>query len=1259
MELAVNDIESSLSTPPPRELKPTEIVGSCATLMDMFPRVEHVAAGLDARTFSVVGRRGPDLLPLQPEVVVVTGDGKLTRMVPPSTPSGQWTREVFDIPRLVGAKITRVTASLQDPETGVSRLVVSIAAIDSRMAGTIIYVERTDQGWREIVLPSGPWITRGSVESTTGGNLGLGGGKLQVHYSCLKPDSSNLSINALALDNQGQLYGLALLDNPRGVDQLVSFAHDWELTLVRLQSPQDVQLAPAPVEPRQLRPPVLPIRFDFGRARTLRLPHPITEPDAGRILPITDTRGLCHGLLFRGDQGVLMGCRVGAGGVTEPVSVLTGRGGPASVGQMACSFGADGTLHLFVADLAFSVWHCALPPGAPMDQAMWAAVGYQARQLQAPQLVPGVPLCFVQGNAGQLYQVSYLPEEGEWVRTQLFVPASPEAEPAQVHTIQLSAIMASGEGVPGVPLRVRSDRPVLVEYEGAPVLMSPERPLTMATGGMGTVRFRVKVDGLHAPQISVMSPALPDRPEYHFRPEQDALRRLAGLDPRFVVDAASLKRSGIVPADLPDDQAVIVADNLRASARAALAGGGGGAGDDGHRKAGASKKGARTSVKNPSGLVMSRLGGRVEIHRLTRAGQVPAVVARRARGLRGMADGELSQVSASSSGSFWSWLKGAWDTATQFVVKVVDKVVEFVVTGANEVVRFVARSVQAIREGIHAVVAWLGELAQDLVDAGARVVGWVAEKLGWDEVIRAKRLVKAYTLTSLTELERLVGRSLPRLISAGLADAKASVGEFFDKAINSLGSTTAGNGANNPHQYQAALRQNGAKVMVINDAVPQTPMEEGVFQFSPELKAKFLNLGEQAKTFGQRSDLQDLLHTFSRLIQGKTSLSDGLALILGDLLKVSKNLVLLALDVADTLQTLILEVVAMGIRLIRDALSAPVTRLGAGFNWVNRLYKNISGGDDLSLVDLGCLVFVAPGVILHHILVGRELVPANTEIPTTGPSIVASFDGLIQAYGSAAEVGEGGPLTAAPPTPALSAGIDEQKFWGPGVKAFWKILSPVMAWCGAIWSLIRTVVSFAENALRVADCENEVISAKPRAIFTWIVRVADWGLMLASVTEMVSARIDAILDFMNTTLGRALGCIAAVVLLCVLAFTEQVIALGNAIMAIPPVVSVWVLALFSLPLGGALLLYYVINLVLGPGQVDDPARKKFYFAASAGVVFQLRKFVQLGVPVGVLLVKTGEPVSVGIGAVLITANFGGDPLSYLTGGSLQVCSLMA
>lgn len=1198
------------------------ILASSATLNDVFPQDLAFDIELDRRAYAVCARRDRDGAVLEPEVIAIDTGGTLHCFAAPSTPDGAWAKDSFALPELAGAVVTSICANEQDPATGAPGLVVQIAAIDASRRHVFLTVQRTDRGWDRLALPRSPIGPEMSNLVVASGVAGIGGGKLPMFYQCFeRGPRAGLSVNAYAFTASGTSYTVALMDNPDGIDQLITPSLDWSLGLCRVES-NKVKIFSALIDPRQIdhRLRILPVRFEMTSPRVFDLPIQCPIRDASAIHPVTDSRSLSHGIFILTPEYDLVACSFLSDIRADQTAVMTGRlGGPEDAREVAYSFGDDGAMHVFVSDGDGQIWYADWTLGARPDRLVWQPTGQTGSNLRAAQVISGEPRLFVAGDKSSIEMICRTPDSGDvWYRSAVVVPSDQQIAVAQVvHAIEINTVTVQSEPVPDEPLEIYADRPCVAECGGTLLRLGPEAPFRVPSGPSGGIRLRLRADGLEAPALRVRMPDRTGVPDAVFHPEDGALRKLAGLDPQFTMNGARLKMLRLAPAHFSDEQANSLADTLRQASRQSLR-------DGIDRPEQRFRRVALRDVPDAPAVAMSFA---------VEGDRVVAVAPSEVHGtrLRSFA----ASPDAQSPSGFWGWLSAKWEQVKRFTIQVVQGAVKFVVEAAGKVAEFFTSIGRYIERGLQAVLAFILKAGGKLLEIGRKLVGDVADSLGWDDVLRAKDAFKGYTLAALDDVRNLVDNTARNLISSGLQSAKGQVTALFDRAIGIVGgdgpypSSKAGQS-----NLRAKIQQNGARINVVNGAVPQKAAGRALFELSPETRGRFDQVLVRARALPDNTRVVDLIKTLAAVFDGRGTLADGLQIVFSTVLSTVRELTLIALDLADALLNLLLDIVADVIDLMKVALVKPLTELLGGLGWIDTLYGMISGGARLTLIDLGCLIFVTPGVLLAHIVTGKEVVDEQKKPAEACRTPL----GTVETWLSASM------------NPGSVSVPDNSVVTNVGVKAWMDYVQPVYRVCEAVWYLLKAPISILQNVTKVAIVKTDPPFTGAN-VLNILVSIADYALLVFSAAHTI---VNTIGDTIEKMIRENVLLVLVVSLFLLLFIALGVIEVLVFWFGFRPIDSLIASAALDLILlGPAVLLYHIAVLIYsiavsGGGVPDKDTRA--YVDHSLGIFRSFQRFTHLGNIVGPKILNSPDPATATAAAVLIGANVGADVACPLVSG---------
>jgi hypothetical protein len=1182
-----------------RPVPPVDIVASTVTLHDVFPKLASLDIDIDPsrRPFAVASRRAASGKVLEPDLIVVTRDGFLHRFVPAQDGSAGRIEEPAAIcvdAALKGGSIHRVAAIVTHAGSERERLVVTVAgkASDGR---NIFKVLRRDGGgpWRSVDPEWGrdkahlPMIATGFASLADG---------THVHYACANTRDDTLYAYAFAA-NGAQLRARFSAGPPRrgrgsilvtlpGAGLCLAITDGNYVLFYRTTtavSGSTLTVTPTPGEP----------------VLTCRVPTNVGQIDASHLLPINDTEGLCHGLLVRTEDDWLCGVQFPAAGEVQMKRLtLEHDGKPHRSRDVTYSFDDD-ELHVYVTDAYDLIWHGRGPKANALESLQWAESGQRGRDIEAATLT-NEPELYVEGVEDRIDRIVAAPGAQQWTRGGIDVP-EPKLEliPADVHAITISAVTAEKLPVADVRLQVSAERPVLVEHQGRLYRLHPRRPRQFTTNALGGVRFRIRSSGLEAPAILVRSLEMPNVPERSFLPNESALDRLSGQG-KFQYSGADLIARKLLPAGTKLEEANACAASFQQSARVALG-----------RPAFSAARGER-----PAGIVIYRDG---DVHRLASGDAYLSEMA-------ALDGGAL--VTLSSSASFWAWLQKTWDTAKKVII---DPLVNAVRVIVDDVVQFVTDAARDIANLVNSILAKMNKLGADLVKAAKDLMKFLSEAIDWNEIFRCKDAVRDYTLASLAELNALVGKALPDKVSQAITWGEQRLDFLLNEAAKKVGGKGVAPGDAVKKPLLAEAQTNSAQAYLLQHALPVSGTSSIPGDLlTQDAKNRIAALEEKISSFTSNEKLKNELRAVTEAFQNKATLEGALSIDVGSVLQVIRPLLRLALTVVDVVQRHIFELVSLLLEAFRKILETKLSALGGPFELIRQIYILAApeGDKDPSLLDIGTLLFVAPGVILHRIVTGKSFVlPERPAKLATGLSAVAAM--LAVANGEAAPEG----------------------IISDAMLKTYQFIAPIYSWVEAASYLARILINGIENGLRLSELNGGPGMPGPVAI---LIGIMDWTPMVWALGEALIAHREQIAGFMDshpaTVLLVALVPIAFLLFAVVISTVEAVKLTFD---KLPAIIRQTVLGTLDFHAGIAMLLIQCGLIAvyehgpLAPGKgATAKEKERYYLTRAASIWLQFRRFVQLGFPAGYALTKFPKTAPLGwilMGgvAVIDTACYGG------------------
>ena len=339
---------------------------------------------------------------------------------------------------------------------------------------------------------------------------------------------------------------------------------------------------------------------------------------------------------------------------------------------------------------------------------------------------------------------------------------------------------------------------------------------------------------------------------------------------------------------------------------------------------------------------------------------------------RALAPADLGSSIAVAAGDFFRWLGQAATDVEDFVVQEAEGLYHFVATIAGQAYHALLDCYDAV---VHAVEFVLGKIEVFFED----LVQWLGFVFQWSDIVRTHQVLRNYIRQFTTYSADAIGD-----IRTGLRSSFTQVQGFIDSWAGipadipaSLAGSTAdgtsqsatplpGQGSPQSNWGTHLLRSNAASGSMTgpiadlgNDALAAIDALIAVIDREKDVL--------QAAADRLKSDLFDKFRDLS-----VAQIIEGFIAILSDaLLQSLENVLLALLDVAEAL--------AEGVvGLLDTAIDIPV---------ISGLYREISG-DDLSVLDVACLILAIPVTIAGKILGGTAPFPDDA----TTASLIAAPD---------------------------------------------------------------------------------------------------------------------------------------------------------------------------------------------------------------------------------------------------------------------------
>lgn len=312
-----------------------------------------------------------------------------------------------------------------------------------------------------------------------------------------------------------------------------------------------------------------------------------------------------------------------------------------------------------------------------------------------------------------------------------------------------------------------------------------------------------------------------------------------------------------------------------------------------------------------------------------------------------------------AAGDLWNWLKHAYQEVTQFFVAIKDDLYHFFMEIGGILYRAVITCINDIVQAVEFVFNKIEVAFEDLIK-------WLGFIFSWNDIVRTHNVLKNVISTYLNQaIANLKG--YPDQIKNTFADIESYIAVWADIPANipaTLQNSTRGN------SNASAPQPSGTNTPQSNWGITHAKSGAGSANISADgtlgdiesILAPLLALLENEKDILQgayesfKSDIIDQIDQLSFVEIVKAVV----AIIANSLLESVENILIASMEVFINLAQDI-------VRLLNETIDIPV------ISW---LYKKVSG-NDLSMLDLVCLIIAVPTTVVYKIIAGEAPFPDN------------------------------------------------------------------------------------------------------------------------------------------------------------------------------------------------------------------------------------------------------------------------------------------
>lgn len=576
---------------------------------------------------------------------------------------------------------------------------------------------------------------------------------------------------------------------------------------------------------------------------------------------------------------------------------------------------------------------------------------------------------FAYNSSNQLLQLSQDPQTLTWSQRSILLPATATDDVVEVNSYTSHVVITDGSSLPkfDVKVAITATTPVSVYVNDIYTILSPSLPLNITTDPTGSITiiqetadlsavcYRFSIEGIDPLLVNPMAGVLDTMKSIQtgddlmkVRITDDNKHSIPLIDPTKV-DKNTPDALAKVIQQLVDTLKYVPADGSK------------------HKSSNALRTRSATSDSKPSvlwGLHFEK-GGMTYYEGAaaeTKFGSANAVA------LRG--DSSIGQEIIDDIWSFFNWVKddvsSLFDAIEHFVVEVVEGVVGFVFKILGKIFVFFIDTLVAAISAFMSFLDWVGVDTQKLRK-------WLGYIFDWDDILLTHRVFKKFFSTYIDQgiksIESYENKLLDAMTAAedyvknwaGIEDRLP--GDSEDSAKNTAAGINPVRGQNTPafNMINYHLKNNAGSSNLGKDVI--APIISG-------------DLGEKLKAILAAVELlkqkfEDLIKNtdsdFYRTVSAM-SYKDIIVKIVGF---VTSEL----LEIAKTILAELFKLFNTFLEGIRDVLTAPIE-----IPVLSHIYKKqITKGDDLSILDVACLVAAIPVTVVFKLLTGDNIFKPGPE----------------------------------------------------------------------------------------------------------------------------------------------------------------------------------------------------------------------------------------------------------------------------------------
>ena len=297
-----------------------------------------------------------------------------------------------------------------------------------------------------------------------------------------------------------------------------------------------------------------------------------------------------------------------------------------------------------------------------------------------------------------------------------------------------------------------------------------------------------------------------------------------------------------------------------------------------------------------------------------------------------------------TAGDIFLWINNAIDQVDHFFVQVIGEVTHFFIQIADKLYHFILNCVNDVIQAVQFVLEKIKVAIEDFIE-------WLGFIFGWNDIVRTHQVVKNILIQYARQCIGNIG-TYKTNVQQAFGDLEKNINNWaglptINETWNSLSSSASPLPGQNSPQTHWGFYQ--TQTNVPNAKSSYTPVVSTPGSTIQQILNDLLSMVEREG---------DVLN--QTIEQVKQLIDDAPALTITDILK--RLIAILAdtlLSTAENIITTVMDVIAALLEGALDALDAPIE-----IPVISSIYKDITG-DDLSVLDLVCLVVSIPVTIIY------------------------------------------------------------------------------------------------------------------------------------------------------------------------------------------------------------------------------------------------------------------------------------------------------